>query len=350
MKYQFRNKIIFRMILYPLSLLYGLIMLIRNFLFDHGILPSHDMGIPVISVGNLTAGGTGKTPMTIFLLDHMQKIYDRIVMVSRGYGRKSRGALVVSDGQGKVISPWQGGDEPVMIAREFSHIPVIVSEKRVTGIQMARDLFDAQLIVLDDAFQHRHVKRDINIVLIDAQKDIARESMLPAGDRREPLSSLSRCDVLIFTRTGNADRRLKEESVKKWFSGPVIFSDYIPDKFIKAGSAKPVDPGVIKGRRVFAFCAIAGPEAFLASLRQFNLTVAGHAFYDDHYSYRATDIKELVRRAIENKCEYIVTTAKDLTKLDANEFDKIELLALHMQLMLDDTKLLQIVGRLIDKE
>ena len=349
MKYTFRNKAIFRLLLSPFSLLYGLITHIRNVLYDHGFLPVHKVGIPVISIGNLTAGGTGKTPMTLFLLARLQKKYEGIAVVSRGYGRHSRGALVVSDGQGKVIEARHGGDEPVMIAREFPHIPVIVSEKRVIGIQMARDLFDSRLIMLDDAFQHRQVGRDVDIVLLDGQSDITKQAMLPAGDRREPLASLARADMVIFTRTGDIDRDLKERQVRKWFSGSVLFSEYVPDGVRDAGSGQPVSLDVLKGRPIFAFCGIAQPESFFVSLEQLKLTVAGKAVYDDHYSYTNRDIQEICRQAAKYQCDYIITTTKDIVKLDLAAFDQFKLLVLQMQLVLDDTKLLQIVDRLIDK-
>lgn len=349
MRYRFRNKIIFRLLLYPFSLLYGLIIYIRNFLYDHGIFASYDAGIPVISIGNLTAGGTGKTPMTIFLLDRLQKKYERIAMVSRGYGRKSSGALVVSDGKGKVIPVEQGGDEPVMIAREFPQIPVIVSEKRIIGIQMARELFDSRLIILDDAFQHRQVIRDVNIVLIDGQSDISGQGMLPAGDRREPLASLSRADVLIFTRTGKTDQNQREAQVRKWFAGPVIFSDYIPDTLINSVSGQSVKAEDHQGKRAFAFCGIARPETFFASLEQLNLTVAGYAVYNDHYSYTPADVQDICHQAEENQCDFIITTTKDLVKLMPADFGPFDLFTLRMQLQLDETKLLQIVDSLIDK-
>ena len=185
------------------SVLYRLITDIRNLLFDLSIFKIHKFNIPIISVGNITSGGTGKTPFILYLIEKLSQHRNNIVVLSRGYGRDSKGIQVVSDGDGNIVGKDIGGDEPVLIATKFPKIPVLVSEKRYLGIEQAIQKFDAQLILLDDAFQHRYVKRDCNIVLVDANQPVQEDNILPLGNLREKKSNLNRTDIIVITKIRN---------------------------------------------------------------------------------------------------------------------------------------------------
>ena len=174
--------------------------MIRNWLFDIGILKSVDVGVPVISVGNITAGGTGKTP----IVENIAKIFieqgKKVAIVSRGFGRASRGTVVVSDGKNILAKAKDAGDEPLYLAQRFNSVIVVVDEQRVRGAQLAVTKYGAEIILLDDGFQHRYLKRDIDIVLMDSQNSPFVTSLLPAGYRREPLRSLQRANAIIWTK------------------------------------------------------------------------------------------------------------------------------------------------------
>ena len=177
--------IILRFILFPFSILYGLVIEIRNGLFDLGILRSVKFPVPVISVGNITAGGTGKTPFTIYLAYLLKKHFSTIAIVSRGYGRKSRGMQLVSDGQQILLDPSHAGDEPYLIAVHLPDCLVAVSEERSVAVNYLMDNYKPDLILLDDAFQHRQVKRDIDIVLVPVKETYTSKFILPTGNLRE---------------------------------------------------------------------------------------------------------------------------------------------------------------------
>ena len=166
-------------------------------MFDTGCFSVSVFPVPVISVGNIIAGGSGKTPFTMLLIPMLSERYKRIAVISRGYGRKSKGLRIVSDGKGRVIQAEDGGDEPVMIARKYPNQVVIVSEKRAPAIREAIDTYGAELIVLDDAFQHRWVYRNCDIVLIGDARLMLNEAFLPAGNLRENPFDLKRAQIIV---------------------------------------------------------------------------------------------------------------------------------------------------------
>jgi tetraacyldisaccharide 4'-kinase len=176
-----------RKLLFPFSLLYWLVSAVRNWFFDIGFLKSEKVSVPVISVGNISAGGVGKTPFIELLIDNSTTL-GRLSVVSRGYGRKSAGTVVVSDGRGKIASVENSGDEPIQLALKFPKVIVVVDEQRVRGARKAIEL-GAEVILLDDGFQHRYLHRDLDIVLLTSKEILKGDIMLPAGNRREPWKS-----------------------------------------------------------------------------------------------------------------------------------------------------------------
>ncbi|MBM2840054.1 MAG: tetraacyldisaccharide 4'-kinase, partial [Bacteroidetes bacterium] len=200
-------------LLIPFSWLYGFIIYCRNKAFDWKLLDSVEVGVPVISVGNLTMGGTGKTPLVEYIVKLCLAKGRKVAVVSRGYKRESGGVVVVSDGKSLLANAAQAGDEPVQIAKKFPGAIVIVGERRVDAARMAIDEFGVNAIVLDDGFQHRFLRRDLDILVLDARKDLSRIPMIPAGERREPLASIKRANVVAFSRT---DAATAGNSWMKW--------------------------------------------------------------------------------------------------------------------------------------
>ncbi len=189
-----------RKFLLPFSWLYGLAVTVRNLAYDKGWFRQETAGVPVVSVGNITAGGTGKTPLVEYLVRHLVASGKHPAILSRGYRRRSRGVVVVSDGKSMRSDAAMGGDEPVQMARKLATVPVVVAERRIAAARVAVRDFHADVLVLDDGFQHRSLKRDLNILIMDSRRDLVREPLLPVGLRREPLAAVRRANLVVLSK------------------------------------------------------------------------------------------------------------------------------------------------------
>ncbi|HTT23211.1 MAG TPA: tetraacyldisaccharide 4'-kinase [Candidatus Sulfotelmatobacter sp.] len=272
----------------PFSSIYGLAVRARNALYESGRLRARRLQGPVISVGNLSAGGSGKTPFVMLLGDLLKARGIKFDVLSRGYGRKSRGVLLV-DPAGL---PEQFGDEPLLIARKIQ-VPVIVGENRFEAGSFAEARFGAQLHLLDDGFQHRALARDFDMVLVTAQD--AGDKLLPGGRLREPLSSLRRADAVVLA-SGASEEAFPLPGKVVWRVRRGIVPNGIP--------ARPV-----------VFCGIARPQNFLLQLRAANVEPAAQAFYRDHHAYREGDVRELIELKGKSEAGGFVTTEKDAVNL-----------------------------------
>jgi tetraacyldisaccharide 4'-kinase len=260
----------------------------RNALYDRGHLQARRLQAPVVSVGNLSAGGSGKTPFVMLLGELLKSRGIRFDILSRGYGRKTRGVLLV-DPAGL---PQQFGDEPLLMARKLQ-VPVVVGEDRFAAGQFAESKFGPQMHILDDGFQHRPLARDFDIVLVTPQ-DVT-DSLLPSGRLREPLTSLARADAVVLTSGADA------ESFP--LGGKLVWR-------VKRG----IVPQGIPPRPVI-FCAIARPQNFLLQLRAANIEPSAQAFYRDHHAYTERDIRELLELKTRSDAGGFVTTEKDAVNL-----------------------------------
>jgi tetraacyldisaccharide 4'-kinase len=301
-----------RALLLPVSWIYGSVAALRLRAFEAGLLRQDRAGVPVLSVGNMTAGGTGKTPFVEYLVAWLLRRGRVPAVVSRGYGRETRGVKVVACGGKLLCGAREGGDEPVQIARKFPGAAVVVAEHRVDAAQRAVAECGADVVVMDDGFQHRYLRRNLDILVMDARRDIRREHLLPAGMRREWLSGINRADLLVFTRSaGSAPpawaeglpqvREGKAVTVRHGISGFVHCDDRTP--------SVPVSP-------VFAFSGIGDPALFTASLEEKGLVVAGARSFPDHHRFSDADLASVVARAAACGARTIVTTEKDASRLD----------------------------------
>jgi len=272
----------------PLSAIYGGVVGARNALYDRGLLRARRLRGAVISIGNLAAGGSGKTPFVLLLGELLKARGLKFDVLSRGYGRKSRGVLLV-DPAGL---PREFGDEPLLIARKLQ-VPVIVGEDRYAAGCFAESQFGPQLHLLDDGFQHRGLARDIDIVLVTPQD--ASDRLLPAGRLREPLSSLRRADAVVLTSGASAESFPIE--------GKLIWR-------VRRGIAPQNVPP-----RPVVFCGIARPQQFTLQLRTANIEPAAEAFYRDHHAYSEQDIRELLALKQKSESGGFVTTEKDAVNL-----------------------------------
>lgn len=272
----------------PLSAIYGAGVRARNGLYSRGVFKARRLSRPVISVGNISAGGSGKTPFVILLGGLLQQRGIPFDVLSRGYGRKTRGVLAV-DPNG---SPRDFGDEPILIAKRLG-CAVVVGEDRYQAGLFAESEFGAQLHILDDGFQHRSLERDFDIVLVTPE-DI-RDQLLPAGRLREPYSSLLRADAIVLPAESNSFE-LDLDRQRIWrLRRSILVSD---------APTRPI-----------AFCGIARPQKFVEQLRVSGIEPVADKFYRDHYSYAEKDVRDLVALREQNRGDGFVTTEKDAINL-----------------------------------
>lgn len=304
-----------RIILYPFSLLYGLVIIIRNILFDKGILPSTAYDIPVISIGNLTVGGTGKTPHVEYLVRLLQGKY-RVATVSRGYGRKTRGFLLVKAEH----TIWEVGDEAMQYRKKFPDIIVTVDEDRRHGIaQLLRMPDPPEVILMDDAFQHRYVKAGLSILLTDYYEMYTEDYLLPAGRLREPRRSAHRADIIVVTKTDKIlspliQRELEEDICPRQWQG--ICYSYIKYDNPVSLTGRKIDLNKKTTGNVLLVTGIANPYTLEIYLKGVFREVTCLRF-GDHHVYSSQDIL-LIRETYHDmigKDKLIFTTEKDAMRL-----------------------------------
>ncbi len=272
----------------PLSAIYGAVVRARNALYDGGHLRARRLQGPVISVGNLSAGGSGKTPFVMLLGELLKARGVKFDILSRGYGRRSRGVFLVDPGG----LPQQFGDEPLLITRRLQ-VPVIVGEDRYEAGSFAESRFGPQMHLLDDGFQHRALARDFDIVLVTPQD--ASDRMLPAGRLREPVNALERADAVVLASGASAES-FPVQGRLVWRVKRGIIPEAVP--------ARPV-----------VFCGIARPQNFILQLRAANIDPAAQAFYRDHHAYGEADVRELLELRQRSDAGGFVTTEKDAVNL-----------------------------------
>lgn len=303
-------------LLLPFSWLYGIAIRLRNKLFDWGMLKSRSAGVPVISVGNLTVGGTGKTPLVEFIVEELKRYGKRVAVVSRGYKRKSKGVQVVSDGRRVLADAEIGGDEPVQIAQKYSDAIVVVGEKRVEAARKAVEL-GAEVIVLDDGFQHRYLKRDLDIVVLDSTTDVRIDALLPAGRLREPVSSLQRASVVAFSKVDRNVHTLSDlqSQVSTHFSGSFITYDYSIKEVRRGNDGGRASMDVVKGMKLFAFSGIGKHDAFMLELSKNGFAPVQEMRFPDHHLFSETDVLMLASFAKSMQVDACITTEKDIMRL-----------------------------------
>lgn len=327
------NKDRFRLLLLPFSLVYGIVVVCRNILFDFGILKSQSYNLPIISVGNITVGGTGKTPHTEFISEFLSKEF-KIAVLSRGYKRKTKGFVLADENS----TSFDIGDEPLQMKRKFPDLLVAVDEKRTRGIDLLCELKSPAIdaIILDDAYQHRHVKPAISVLLVDYNRLIGKDFLLPAGNLREPAYGAKRANIIIVTKCPDNLKPIELRVLSKEFElypqQTLFFSRYI------YGNLKPLLPTNNSGnegkelnpdylstekRPVLIIAGIATPEHFINHIRHY-CPSAQAMIYSDHYIFNEKDlikIKSQFDKIRENK-GLIITTEKDSVRMHNNNLFK----------------------------
>ncbi len=310
--------------LFCISFIYGFCIRIRSILYDIRILSRKTLPCFVISIGNIAVGGTGKTPMTVYISKLIKKMGKRVVVVSRGYkGRYSGDSLVVSDGETIFCRVEDCGDEPYMMA-EKRIFPVVVGKNRFKAGREAIDMFKPDVIVLDDGFQHLKLERDLDLLLFDYMNPLGNNMLLPAGRLRETCQmSKQRVNALIFTRSPDSGEKSgKSRELTEQYPGTPWFRTfhrpYIASRQINRERSKESTtelPG-LKGKRAVAFSGIAKNAFFYLTLKNLGINVLEHIEFQDHYRYKNEDIIQINRKAEKKNAEIILTTEKDWIKFD----------------------------------
>ena len=308
----------------------------REWLYGRGLLKSRALPCRVVSIGNLTVGGTGKTPAVEVAVQTLVAFGHRPAVVSRGYGRSTRGVQVVADAASISLDPEESGDEPFLLARRLPGIPIVVGSNRHDAARVAIEKFGVTAIVLDDAFQHRTLAKDLEIVMARAQRPWGNGRLLPAGPLREPLASLARADLVVATGAlGLGDAREVVEAVDEHAPRvPVLTATLVPSECWEAGRMQPISLAALGGKRFAAFAGIASPAAFAATLRSTGAVVEELAEFADHHWYAADDVARLDARAAELGVEALITTEKDWVRLRRLRLPRRPIYVLSIRLVL----------------
>ncbi len=289
-------------------------------------------GVPTLSVGNLTVGGNAKTPFTLFVAARLCARGLKVAVVSRGYGAKksaARATLVAADGS-LLVDPEVAGDEPAMMARRFDG-PIVVARRRIDAIRLLAQEHPVDAVVLDDAFQHARLRRDLDLVLVSRERGFGNARMLPAGPMREPLAALGRADAVVIVSSGdNLSSAITAPQMKQIERRPVLHAMLRPRCLVNVERGQwRESSAAIGGRRVLAVSGLANPAGFYATLRELDADLVGVLEYPDHHAYTSADWHALGEAA--RNVDLVITTEKDLVKLERFPFARDSLYALRIE-------------------
>lgn len=303
--------------LIPLAGLYGAGARLRRRAFQQGWLRSNHLSQPVISVGNLTVGGSGKTPLVARIAEILLRNGLKPSILTRGY-RRERGADLIALEPRTQRNPdcRVVGDEPALLARLLPHVPIVVCSDRYRAGQLAEEHYGVDVHILDDGFQHFALEREIDLVAIDVTQDVSQEALLPAGRLREPLSALSRADMIVLTRVEISDPGPTRCQVRKFNSeSPVFHCEMELLNLIEASSKEAIALEQYNGKPICAFCAIGTPAAFFTDLRKWGFNPVTEMAFRDHHIYIPEDVRRLNKAAKDESAVAFLTTEKDLMNL-----------------------------------
>jgi tetraacyldisaccharide 4'-kinase len=304
-------------ILLPLAALFRGGVTFRDVAYARGWLKTQRLDRPVVSVGNLSVGGAGKTPLVMLIAKLLTRRARNPAILTRGYGRR-RGAqtVVLAPEPGRSPDPRQVGDEPALLARALPQVPIVVCADRYRGGRRAEECFNVGAHLLDDGFQHRALARDVDVVALDATQELSEQALLPAGRLREPPSALGRAHLVVLTRVELGDPRRLERQVRRITPHVQIFHATTQlCELVDVYTGRTYPPDAFQGEPVEAFCGIGNPGAFFADLRQWGFSVIGEHSFRDHYVYSGASLEGLKALARRSRPAALVTTEKDAMNL-----------------------------------
>lgn len=306
------------------SLPYGLVMLSRNWCYDRGLLHTVRATLPVVSVGNLSVGGTGKSPLVAWLAKKLRQRNVRVAVLSRGYGQLDNGQ----------------NDEALEFELQFPDVPHLQHWDRVASAKLAAEELDMEVLLLDDGFQHRRLARDLDIVLLDASEPPAARWLLPGGLLREPLSSLARADVVLLSRAARATpaayAKLLRQIQRHAPQAAVLAANHRPSSLWNA-AGEVLELDQLSDQSVLAFCAIGHPNSFFASLEELGASILDRRTWPDHHPFAAADIASLAHWTQQYPAaKSVVCTMKDWVKIQSESIGALPLLALRIEMQFSE--------------
>jgi tetraacyldisaccharide 4'-kinase len=330
-----------KILLAPFVPVYAFIIYLRNLFFDKSVFKSEKVNAKIISVGNITVGGSGKTPLVIYVTNVLKQMNYKVGVLSRGYGRKSHGYKLVSRGFDLLTKVEECGDEIYQTVLECK-VPAAVSENRVKGAKKLIQEINVDAIVLDDAFQHRWIERDLDLVIIDQSfinnQSFYKQNLLPAGDLREPFDSLKRADAIILNRKFDQKEKINS-GITKYFEKKQVFN-----AFYKAVSFVDVMRKIehnlddFRGQDSLVVSGVANPQSFLNVLKDVHVNTENRLIFRDHKNYNLKEIQKIRSEFYRTNSHSVVTTEKDAVKLLSfkRELDDIDVFYLKINLCVDD--------------
>jgi tetraacyldisaccharide 4'-kinase len=329
---------------------YGLIMRIRNGLFEFRIFKQKKLPCKVISVGNIALGGTGKTPMTVYLAGKLIGLGYRVAVVSRGYkGGFEKTCGIVSNGKDILAGPVDSGDEPFLMAVKLKDIPVVAGRKRYNAGLAAVKNFNPDIIILDDGFQHRKLFRDIDLLLLDSKRPFGNGRLFPGGFLREPADSIVRADAFILTRS-SPDAAAARSELKAVSDRQPVFEACNTFYYFRVAKDAPAGPAygftdeisndfsLISRKRVVAFAGIAGNDNFRKTLAESGCDVAEFFDFPDHYRYSGDDMEKISKAVSDKGAEIVMTTEKDFARMGGKFDFPADLVVVGVKMYLKDEK------------
>ena len=321
-----------------LSFIYGSLVDIRNFFYETNILSTKSLNCKVISIGNITVGGSGKTPTVEYLSNLLQSKGHKVGIISRGYKRKSKSTLVVTDGKKKPKSWEHVGDEPFLLAHKLENIPIVVGASRYKAGSMMIEKFQPDVILIDDGFQHLSLHRDLDIVLVNSKDKRSDHKLIPSGKLREPISNLTKADLIIITKSNiHAPSNYLINKIES-FNRPTIYNELQIDSLLQIKSNKINKLDKIANKKVYLFSALGDNESFKKIMGYTDAKIVGHSKYPDHYQYTLDDLNDIEQKAKKCNAEFLITTEKDLVKINPQN-RKIDIYTVRMKMIFKPDKL-----------
>lgn len=304
-----------RLFLSGISVGYSVIVRLRNSLYSKGFFKSHSVSAVVISIGNVTVGGTGKTPLVVWLYKYLQKKQINCAILTRGYKTQTKGRATNYDRRATAT------DEPGILAENCPQAKVIVNPDRLAGATEAIYKFGPEVLIMDDGFQHRRLARDLDIVTIDSTQPFGCDKIFPAGLLREPTASLKRADAVVITRCDQISKHELDELEKKLRAikpEMLIGRSIHAPVSVQTMDKRQIDIDQLKDKKVFAFCGIGNPNAFLNTIKALGAELVGSKIYNDHYHYTNGFLADIYEQAEHLGADLVLTTQKDWTKIISN--------------------------------
>lgn len=327
-------------LLAPLATCFRWAVTARSIAYHRGWLASRKLDRPVISVGNLSVGGTGKTPLVAFIARLLLDQGLHPAILTRGYGRtRGRPLVVLAPSTTGPPEPREAGDEPTLLCARLPEVPIMIGADRYRSGRFAEDHFSVDVHLMDDGFQHLELRREVDIVALDVTQPFSNHALLPAGRLREPPAALKRAHLIVFTRIDLGDSAPLEELTRRINPKACLFHCHTRLRALREfRSGEWAPPATLSGKRAFAFCGLGNPRAFLHDLDRWGIILAGAQTFRDHHLYSARDLDSLLQKAQKMGASALVTTEKDFMNLPAGWAPRLDTFACVIDAEIDEAE------------